>query len=288
MKKDVAHPDTSFHPLVIDSSNQPRDLLPQSEDYVLVQSGLLGVFDSVGGRDQGRLVSHLAGKTIAAIWQVLTEAERQEVPEQMEIRLQTFLRKADTTIAALTIPPEQRRPATTAALCAFSQQPQNHLYATVAHIGDSRAYLLRAGQPLQRLTRDNGYFPFAIRHQRLTEEDAWRIEQTVQAEDLSPEDQEHFMRRNQITCAVGWSDFPSIPVRSLLLLPGDRILLCTDGIHDNLTDQEIEEILLLGGSGAWHLVSAAYERSQQSHLRAKKDDISAIVAWYPPINDGCS
>jgi serine/threonine protein phosphatase PrpC len=267
--------------LLIEHANQPREQERQSEDYILVTDGLLGVFDSVGGRDKGRLVSHLAGKVIAAAWRSLSGAERQRPPEQLESVLQALIRQADTAIAELPIPPEHKRPATTAALCALSTH-QGQAYATVAHIGDSRVYLLRAGQPLRRLTKDNGYFSFAVRHQQLTEEEALRIEQAEQAEDLLPEQQAHFARRNTITCAVGWSDFPRIQTSSLALFPGDRVLLCTDGIHDNLTDREIEEILLAATDepGAQSLVNAAMERSQQAHFRAKRDDMSAIVAWY--------
>jgi serine/threonine protein phosphatase PrpC len=115
----------------------------------------------------------------------------------------------------------------------------------------------------------------------MTREEALRIKQAERASDLLPGDQTHFARRNEITCAVGWTDFSHIQTRSLALVPGDRILFCTDGIHDNLTDQEIEEVLQgSDGTDAQRLVSAAYHRSQQTHLRAKQDDISAIVAQY--------
>ena len=49
----------AYGPFLIDSANQKQEHRSQSEDYVLVDpnTGLLGVFDSVGGRDKGRLVS---------------------------------------------------------------------------------------------------------------------------------------------------------------------------------------------------------------------------------------
>lgn len=267
-------------PFLIDYANQPRDPEKPSEDDVLVTPRLLGVFDSVGGRDNGRLVSHLAGETISAFWEALPEAERKAPPEQIEHILQTAIQQADMAIASLDIPPEQRRPATTLALCVLSFY-QGQAYTSVAHVGDSRAYLARLGQPLRRLTIDHGYFRFAVRRKLLTEEDARRIEQVEHYEDLSREDQAHFERRHQITCAVGWSDFPAIPVSSHPLFPGDQIILCTDGLHDNLTDQEIEDLVqTTGQAAALRLVSAAAQRSQQAHVRAKRDDISAIVAWY--------
>ena len=270
---------------VIDWANQPRSQGEISEDYILAQSGLLGVFDSVGGRDNGRLVSHLAGETLAEFWQSLSETEHQAPPEHLAQTLQAGIQQADAAIASLVLPPEQRRPATVVALCVLSAH-HGQAYATVAHVGDSRVYLARVGQPLQRLTRDHGYFRFAVRHQRLTEEDAWRIEQVEQAEDLLAEDQAHFGRRHEITCAVGWSDFPSVPTSSHLLLPGDCVILCTDGVHDNLSDREIAAVVHIpNGNGAERLIDAAYQRSLQEHIRAKRDDISALVAWYQPNAD---
>ncbi|MGH2508603.1 MAG: PP2C family protein-serine/threonine phosphatase, partial [Ktedonobacteraceae bacterium] len=217
-----------FNQFLIDSANQTRASKSQSEDAVLTDSstGLLGVFDSVGGRDKGLLVSHLAAKTIASAWQSLSETERQGSLTQLEAALQALIQQADTAIASLVLPPEQRRPATTAALCVLSLQ-QTQAYVTLTHIGDSRVSLLRAGQHLQRLTQDHGYFPFAVRQGRITKEESVHIEQAGGNSELSLTEQAHFLRRNEITCAVGWTDFPHIPTCSLALLPGDRIVLCT-------------------------------------------------------------
>lgn len=266
----------------LDWANHPHDGRSQSEDALLIDldTGLFGVFDSVGGRDQGLLVSHRAEKTIASAWQSLPEAERQGPPTHLEAVLQEVIRQADTTIAAIVLPPEQKRPATTAALGVLSTQ-QDNASLSIAHVGDSHIYLLRAGNSLQRLTEDHGYFPFAVRRKMLSREESLRIEQAEYAADLSKEDLLHFERRNKITCAVGWTDFSTVQTQSLTLVSGDRILFCTDGVHDNLTDREIEELLKDAEEcHAKHLISAAYHRSQQTHLRAKHDDMSAIVVEY--------
>ena len=282
MKQRRATPSPFLSTFTIESANLPRVQGGRSEDYTLVDqgTGLVGVLDSVGGRDCGQWVSQVAGKAIATAWKSLPNEERQGPPAQLEAALQRLIRQADTALAALPIPPEQRRPATTVVLGVLSSQ-QGLAHVTVAHIGDSRAYLLREGQSIRRLTRDNGYFSLAIRRGEINEEDAWRIEQATQACELTTDDVLRFTRRNEITCAVGWTDFPRIPASSLALLPGDRLLLCTDGVHDNLTDQEIEEVLRGSPEADAHLlVSAAYRRSLQSHFRAKPDDISAVIATY--------
>ncbi|WP_236038862.1 PP2C family protein-serine/threonine phosphatase [Ktedonobacter robiniae] len=269
---------------LIESANHMHPQRSQSEDYVLVnhEKGLLGVFDSVGGRDQNLLVSHLAGQTISSAFDTLLETDSQLGPTEREAVLRQLIQLADTAIASLALPPEQRRPATTIALGILSVL-KSQVFFSLASIGDSRIYLLRNGQPLQRLTEDHGYFSFAIEQGRLSVDESRRIEQARNAQDLSSCDKEHFEKRNKITCAVGWSDFTSIPTRSLALLPGDRVVFCTDGIHDNLTDQEIEDILLASTkNSAQRLVSTAYHRSQQPDLRAKPDDISVIHVLYQP------
>ncbi|EFH85688.1 PP2C family protein-serine/threonine phosphatase [Ktedonobacter racemifer] len=266
---------------VIESANHKRAQLTQSEDYIFIDqdTGLLGVFDSVGGRDKGQLVSRLAGRTIAASWKNLATTNHQKSLAQIEIHLRAVLQQADTVIAALHLPSGEKRPATTATVGVLSLQ-NDEVYMTIANVGDSRAYLLRSGK-IQRLTEDNGYFPWAIRRGILTKEESWRIEQVARDGDLSLQDMTHFRRRNKITCAVGWADFPPIQPYSLALTPGDRIVICTDGLHDNLTDEEIAEVLQGPPEhSAQRLISAAYHRSQQPHIRAKEDDISAIVAWY--------
>ncbi len=54
----------------------------------------------------------------------------------------------------------------------------------IAHVGDSRVYLLRTGQSLQRLTRDDGYFTLKIEDATINEEDALRIDQATEANQL--------------------------------------------------------------------------------------------------------
>jgi PPM family protein phosphatase len=56
-------------------------------------------------------------------------------------------------------------------------------------------------------------------------------------------ERDYFGKRYGITQALGWDGIETIHIDQLKLEPGDCVLLCTDGIHDNLTDQEIEEVL---------------------------------------------
>ena len=151
-----------------------------------------------------------------------------------------------------------------------------------AHVGDSRVYLLKKDEPLKRLTIDDGLLGKLIENEIVNEEDARRIDQAMRAEDLSEAEIGYFRMRGGITQALGGPLSPEIHVAEIPISIGDRILLCTDGIHDNLTDLEIEEILRKAprNAAARQLVDSALLRSREERqitIRAKPDDMTAIV-----------
>ena len=116
----------------------------------------------------------------------------------------------------------------------------------------------------------------------MKEEDAYRIDQVMRADQLSDTEFSYFRLRGGITQALGGPVPPVIHVNNVALRPGDRVLLCTDGIHDNLTDQEIETILrsTFRTSTARILVEHALHRSREERsttIRAKPDDMTAAV-----------
>jgi protein phosphatase len=249
------------------------------------------VFDGVGGRGNGRLASHCAAQTIHDGWKQLSVSAHTAEQEQLQSMLQDLIQQAHQRVLLVlqeqTALPEkqtsQKQPATTAAIAVLSHGiAEAGSFMTYAHVGDSRIYLLRGQQPLQRLTVDDGYFPFALQKGWLKEEDLLRIEQATSSTDLSETDLKHFDRRNKITRALGWEDFQVAHTDTIDLVSDDRILLCTDGIHDNLTDHEIEEILRKESiaTSTQQLVQIAYQRSQEQQRRSKQDDMSAVVILY--------
>src|SRR5262249_40440050 len=89
--------------------------------------------------------------------------------------------------------------------------------------------------------------------------------------------------RGLITQAIGGRGEPEVHVGEIEVRSGDRLLVCSDGIHDNLTEREILQVLRkVGkrGNSSDALVREARKRSQrgtQATLRSKPDDMSAIV-----------
>ena len=96
---------------------------------------------------------------------------------------------------------------------------------TLAHVGDSRAYRLRDGQ-LDRLTRDHSWVEEQIRIGALSEAAARR-----------------HPWRNIVTRALSGSDDLEVDIQEVALQPGDRLLLCSDGVFTVLDDDQISEAL---------------------------------------------
>lgn len=123
-----------------------------------------------------------------------------------------------------------------------------------AHVGDSRAYLLRDGS-LRQLTVDHTV-----------------AAEYVAAGKLTPEEAHNHPQRNMITRALGLTQNLLIDEFEEPLEVGDRFLLCSDGVNSMLRDHEIAEQLAAATveEAAWGLVEAA-------NLAGGHDNITAVV-----------
>lgn len=115
--------------------------------------------------------------------------------------------------------------------------------ATIGHVGDSRAYLQRNGE-LNQMTSDH----------------------TVAAEyvargELSPEAAVGHPQRHMLTRTLGLSRFVNVDEHKIDLQPGDRLMLCSDGLTEMVNDARIEETLAEGTADevVWRLVEMANE-----------------------------
>lgn len=136
-------------------------------------------------------------------------------------------------------------------------------------VGDSRGYLYRKGS-LRQLTKDHSFMQMLIDRNHLTEEQA-----------------RTHPKRNVVTQVLGYSE-PVPDAVSCPLETGDTIMLCSDGLYDELTDAEMATLLAQGGElqdCVDRLVDAACDKGG-------RDNISAILVVYegpdaqaaPPVN----
>jgi len=289
-------PDDSL-PFKIVGYSLPCERHPQrNEDSFLIEerTGLMAVYDGVGGSVAGDIASHAAKRATITGWKSALRQihKRRNVQrflkdcERVDLctLLQHLIELADETIRTDGVMEAGTDDlATTVAIAALCHQPEKNQFNMVyAHVGDSRVYLLKEGEPLRRLTTDDGLLGKLIENEIVNEEDARRIDQAMRAEDLSDAELSYFRLRGGITQALGGPLPPEIHVDEIPISIGDRILLCTDGIHDNLNDLEIEDILRKAprNAAARLLVEYALLRSREERqitIRAKPDDMTAIV-----------
>lgn len=126
------------------------------------------------------------------------------------------------------------------------------------HVGDSRLYLLRAGA-LSQITEDHSLVSELVKKGNITAVEA-----------LS------HPHRNILTRAVGTGEDVLVDTGSFGLLPGDRVLLCTDGLTNMVADEEIAATLRQGGDVAALLAGMVEKANAAGGL----DNITAILVCH--------
>ncbi len=214
--------------------------------------GLWAVADGAGGHQAGEVASGMIRTALEAI------------PEGLEAnRLLAEVRGRLLGVhAALREEAKRRGPgALVASTVAVLLARGNHFAALWA--GDSRIYLLRNGV-LSQITRDHSL-----------------VQEMVDAGALAPEEAERHPHANVITRAVGAGD------EALVLdkvtgtgMPGDRYLLCSDGLSKTLSEAEITTLLAMPNSEppAQRLLAAALAREAG-------DNVTAVVMIWPAGHD---
>ncbi len=191
--------------------------------------GLFVVADGMGGHAGGEVASELAVTEIQNIVEStrgLGPLDTWPVPFDRSLgrdgnRLRAGFDSANRKISQHMETSENLRGMATTAVAVLLDGVQ----AALAHVGDSRAYLYRADQ-LTRLTSDHSWVEEQMRAGLLTEAAA----------------REHPWR-NIVTKALSGSDDLQVDVSELELQPGDRLLLCSDGLSSVLNDSEIGDIM---------------------------------------------
>jgi protein phosphatase len=235
---------------------------PSNEDAVLVTqlpevepgSGpgfLLAVADGMGGLERGEVASHLA-------IELLNDLFARDRPEDVAQALKQAYRRANDAIYRQSVDDAQGGSMGTTLVAAVIQGK----YATIANVGDSRAYLVRADQ-LTQVTQDHSIVADQVAKGEIREEDAR----------TSPQ-------RNLLTQALGTHEsldrrMPS--VYELTLLPEDCLLLCSDGFFDVLNAEDYLNTLRIDDpqGSAVRLAALAIERGTT-------DNVSAIVVAVSP------
>ncbi|MDQ3486340.1 MAG: protein phosphatase 2C domain-containing protein [Acidobacteriota bacterium] len=191
--------------------------------------GLFLVADGMGGHAAGEVASGVVVESVAAFIEETAGADSNrtwpfpfEPALSLEAnRLKAAFRLANRRLAAaIADSHDLRGMATTAS--AILQGPKQ---ACVAHIGDSRVYVLR-GADLTQITDDHSW-----------------VEEQVRAGTLTAEAARQHPWRNVVTRALSGGDDPEIDVVEIKPAQGERYLLCSDGLFGVVADPLLAEIL---------------------------------------------
>lgn len=217
----------------------------RNEDAFVDRSdiGLWAVADGAGGHGAGDVASAEVASALADLPAGLTAAE---VLSQVRLRLAAVHASLQRQTAAST---KGEIPATTVVVMMARAEHFACLWA-----GDSRAYLLRDGQ-LSQMTHDHSL-----------------VQELVEAGELAAELAEGHPQANVITRAVGAPEPLELDKVAGRIAPGDRLLLCTDGLFKALPEARIAQLLIDGG-GPEQLIERALEAGARDNVTALVIDV---------------
>lgn len=227
--------------------------IPASRQQARALGYLFAVADGVGGTDLGEVASATAVK-------VLTEefAQAQE-GTLLNGLLPRLVQHANAAVHDCRLQPQYRGKtmATTLVTCAL-----RYNQAVVSHVGDSRCYLIRNGQA------------------RLITDDHTMVNQQRKLGLISAEDIKESGSRHVLIKSLGPEMFVAPDTSSISLEPGDTLVLCTDGLHDELSDRELTAIASQAGkdlkSIAQELVTRAVEIDGNDNTTAQVIRIRSV------------
>jgi serine/threonine protein phosphatase PrpC len=222
--------------------------------------GLFVVADGMGGHVAGEVASREAVDAIQAFIADTASADKNrtwpfpfEPALSLEAnRLKAAFRLANRKIAAAIADSSELRGMATTASALLAGKAS----ACVAHVGDSRVYVLRQGQ-LDQITHDHSW-----------------VEEQVRAGTMSPSAARQHPWRNVVTRALSGGEDPEVDVTEIEPRPGDRYLLCSDGLFSVVGDAEIAQIL---GDKERSLQDIAVALITAANAGGGPDNITALV-----------
>ncbi len=222
------------------------------------------VADGMGGHQAGEVASHLAVSTIV---------ERYYSDEYSSLNIEESLVKAVEEANRAIYEEAQKDPARAGmgtTVVAAVIKGKNELY--VAHVGDSRAYLIQGDRKIERITKDHSW-----------------VEREIEAGRLTRTEAETHPRRHQITRSLGKRPKVKVDVKRKRISASDVVVLCSDGLTDWVPEKEIETVVRSNPPewAAKLLVALANQYAKKdAEKRAKEraissDNVTTIVIGGP-------
>jgi PPM family protein phosphatase len=216
---------------------------PNNEDMAFAGTRLLVLADGMGGGPAGEIAASLAVEQMKPF-------DDGRPDQNLMGELRRAVSAANAAIAGrIAADPDTVGMGTTLTAVLFEGS-----FAAVAHIGDSRAYLFRDGT-LTQITKDDTYVQALIDDGRIIPEQAWN----------------HPLGAILLKVLRGAEDRPHLELRGIH--PGDRYLLCSDGLSDYVLPDTIVDVLRIPD-----LRTCADELIRKALQHGSQDNITCIVA----------
>ena len=238
-----------------------------NEDYYVAEQdlGLFAVVDGMGGHAAGEIASRtVADGVIEFIRATQTDPEKTwPFPFDPTLshganRLQVAIRTANRRLADL-VNSNERLGGTGATISAVLVEDDR---LAISNVGDCRAYLVRGGEVYQ-VTRDHSF-----------------VAEQVASGVLNAEDAKRHPLRHLVTRAVSGNASINVDTWDVQAQPGDRVLLCSDGVHGLLTDEELSAIALKDAT----IEAICQELVDAAKARGGTDNSTAVIVQVGTVN----
>jgi len=213
-----------------------------NQDSILAvdEQGLFAVADGMGGHRGGEVASEVAITTLQASF---TEPSIDSLVEAVQSANDAVVTKADADV-------ELRGMGTT--LCVLGRIVTPDEYLAIANVGDSRLYLLRApaeptdeaGEPVAPIDPDQtAVIPSLNQEFEQVTEDHSLVATLVRQGQITKEEAEVHPHKNILTRALGIDARVMIDSWVMIPVKGDRYLICSDGLFNEVSEAEIARVL---------------------------------------------
>jgi protein phosphatase len=206
--------------LAIGAATDTGNLRGQNEDAYIAEQNLFAVADGMGGHNAGEVASAMAIEHLRSV--AINGVSSAEAFAQVVRDLNSAIYSSATSTT------DQRGMGTTltaAALLVPTDNVDQPSQIVIANVGDSRTYLVRSGE-LRQMSVDHSYVQELVTEGLLTVDEA-----------------RTHPRRNIVTRALGIDEQVSVDTWTIPLFNGDRFMLCSDGLVDEVPLDEITEMM---------------------------------------------
>jgi PPM family protein phosphatase len=233
----------------------PGQVRSQNEDSVAgdAEIGFAVLADGMGGHNAGEVASRIAADRVSATFRSHPSLHEHLDKRRAENFVATTIAAANSAVLeAAGTHPRYRGMGTTLVVVLWHGDD-----VTYGHVGDSRLYRLRDGQ-LERLTRDHTI-----------------VQEQLEQGSISAEQARYAANRNVLTRAVGTDAQVEADVHTRAIRRGDLYLLCSDGLTDMMTEDEIGRTLLACGAD---VRTAAARLIELANEAGGHDNVSVVLA----------